>query len=309
MVYFMQYRHHSLLWLLSLINLAILAPWFSGQRLSGQQNQVEEIQLPRVPPRSLEEAAKSIEVLPGFEIELAAAEPHVVDPVAIAFDARGRMLVVEMIDYSEQDKEKLGRLRRLEDTDGDGRMDRSETMASGLSWPTALAITERGVLVVHPPTMTLVKENANGSFETETVAEGFHRNNVQGMANSFRWGLDNRWHLSTSSNGASLRGTGIEQTMELKGRDLSVDVKNWNWKSEPGGGQHGMDFNRWGDKFMSSNSDHLQQVVAWNYAALSAGPFLDPLVLRRSIAVDGPQADVFRLSRWRAGERGERNFG
>lgn len=250
----------------------------------------------RVPPLTLEQAQSAIETLPGFEIELVASEPLVVDPVAMAFDSRGRLLVIEMIDYSEQDKEHMGRLRRLEDTDQDGKMDRVETMAEGLSWPTALALTHQGTIVVHPPTMTLVKETSPGVFAAEVIAEGFHRNNVQGMANSFRWGLDNRWHLSTSSNGAAMKGRGVEGTLDVKGRDIHLDPLSWRWDSEPGGGQHGMDFNRWGDKFLSSNSDHLQQIVAWDYPSLSNQSHSESFALRRSIAVDGPQADVFRSS-------------
>ena len=51
------------------------------------------------PPLSPEAALKTFHLPPGFRIELAAAEPDVVDPVALAFDARGRMFVVEMTDY------------------------------------------------------------------------------------------------------------------------------------------------------------------------------------------------------------------
>ena len=82
----------------------------------------------------------------GFRIELVAAEPLVVDPVAMAFDEQGGLFVVEMRDYSEQDKERLGRVRRLTDDDGDGRFDRSTVFVDGLSWPTAVAWYDGGVL-------------------------------------------------------------------------------------------------------------------------------------------------------------------
>src|SRR5262245_42165700 len=78
----------------------------------------DEMTLVRVPPISVEEAQKSFELADGFRMELAAAEPLVVDPVAMAFDEAGRLYVVEMIDYSERDQERLGRVCLLTDTDG-----------------------------------------------------------------------------------------------------------------------------------------------------------------------------------------------
>ncbi len=152
--------------------------------------QVAEVRLERVPPRTLSEAQDAIEVLPGFEVELVASEPLIADPIAMQFDEQGRLIVVEMIDYSEQERESLGRIARLSDRDSDGKMDYRETIVDGISWPTALAVSSRGILVVHPPYLTLYREMADGRFESEVLLEGFQRNNVQGMANSFRWGLD-----------------------------------------------------------------------------------------------------------------------
>ena len=81
----------------------------------------EEMVLARVPVISLEEAQKTFEVADGFRMELAASEPMIVDPVAMAFDEAGRLYVVDMIDYSERDQARLGRIRLLTETDGDGK--------------------------------------------------------------------------------------------------------------------------------------------------------------------------------------------
>jgi hypothetical protein len=81
--------------------------------------------LPRVPPTEATNAFKTFKVKPGFRIELVAAEPLVVSPVAMAFDENGRLFVVEMRDYSERRPERLGRIRLLEDTKGDGHFDKS----------------------------------------------------------------------------------------------------------------------------------------------------------------------------------------
>ncbi|MCP5115423.1 MAG: hypothetical protein GY953_31735, partial [bacterium] len=79
--------------------------------------QPEPSELPRIPGRGPEEARGSFVVREGFKVEIAAAEPLVVDPVAIAFDENERMFVVEMRGYPERREEALGRIKRLEDTD------------------------------------------------------------------------------------------------------------------------------------------------------------------------------------------------
>src|SRR5580765_2630248 len=73
--------------------------------------------LPRFAPVPPEAALKTFEIKKGFHLELVAAEPKIVSPVALSFDENGRMFVVEMVDYSERRDETphLGRIRLLED--------------------------------------------------------------------------------------------------------------------------------------------------------------------------------------------------
>ncbi len=92
-------------------------------------------ELPRIPPKTIDEAMQCFQTQPGFRVELVAAEPLVKSPVAYAFNADGFLFVVEMVDYSEQETEHLGSIARLEDVDHDGRMDKRTTYAEGLSWP------------------------------------------------------------------------------------------------------------------------------------------------------------------------------
>src|SRR5262249_59746341 len=78
------------------------------------------------PPRSPltpEQARAAFRVAPGLRVELVAAEPQIESPVAIAFDEDGRLWVVEMRDYPNgpgRGKKPEGRIRILEDQDGDG---------------------------------------------------------------------------------------------------------------------------------------------------------------------------------------------
>ena len=84
------------------------------------------------------------------------------------------MYVVEMRDYSEQDKEHLGRVRLLEDTDGDGRFDRATVFAEKLSWPTAIACWDGGVFVGAAPDIYYLKDHRRRRQGRRTAA-GVHR--------------------------------------------------------------------------------------------------------------------------------------
>ncbi len=69
-----------------------------------------------------------------YRLELIAAEPEIVTPIGMAFDRKGRLLVIES--HTHQDPEEYkgperDRLRMLSDSDGDGRLDRWSTFAEG----------------------------------------------------------------------------------------------------------------------------------------------------------------------------------
>jgi putative membrane-bound dehydrogenase-like protein len=259
--------------------------------------------LPRVSARGPDQALGTLRVKPGFQLELAAAEPLVVDPVAMSFDENGRLFVVEMRDYSERRDEHLGTIRLLEDTDGDGRFDKSTVYADNLAWPTAVICYGGGVYVGATPDILYLKDtNSDGVADVrEVVFTGFgagvERLNVQALLNSFNWGLDNRIHGATSLNGArvvSTKNPGAKP-LELRGHDFSFDPRTLEIRSESGGGQHGLSFDDHGRKFVCSNSAHIQTLM---YGDGDAGrnPFFSmpsPLV---TIAVDGPAAEVYRIS-------------
>ena len=114
-----------------------------------------EYKLERVPPMTPQQSMASMEVAPGFRMELVASEPQVIDPVAISTDENGKMYVVEMRDYSEKDKDFLGRIRLLTDEDGDGRYETSKVFLDKLSWPTAVICYGGGVFIGDPPDIHL----------------------------------------------------------------------------------------------------------------------------------------------------------
>ncbi|HAY83169.1 MAG TPA: cytochrome C, partial [Planctomycetaceae bacterium] len=87
-------------------------------------------------------AVMRLQVPPGFQVTLAAAEPDVQQPIAIAFDDRGRLWVAESYSYngSKFNDDRHDRILILEDTTGDGVLDRRKVFCSGLTHLTGLQL-------------------------------------------------------------------------------------------------------------------------------------------------------------------------
>ncbi len=255
-------------------------------------------ELPRIAANSPQQSHKLLHPLPGFQIELAASEPQVVDPIACSFDERGRLYVICMRDYSEQEHDQLGEVRLLEDADNDGVYERSTIFAEKLSWPTAIICYDGGVFVGAPPHIYYLKDtDGDGRADQQDIVfTGFGRSNVQGLLNSFRWGLDNRIHGATSSSGATVTRPGVDEPpVVLKGRDFAFNPRTLKLEPTSGGAQHGLDFDAWGRKFVCSNSSHLEMVF-FEDRYLMRNPAVAAPSPRRLIAIDGGQAEVFRRS-------------
>jgi putative membrane-bound dehydrogenase-like protein len=290
--------------------------------------------LPRTPPVEAKDALRTFKIKPGFHLELVAAEPLVRDPIEMCFDENGRLFVVEMIDYSElrDAQPHLGRVRLLEDTDEDGRFDKSTVYADDLPWPTAVFCWAGGIFVAATPDIFHLKDtNGDGKADVRRVVfTGFASDyapyatntlNMQAMVNSFRWGLDNRIHGLTGPNGGHVRvaadvsrrwmkseGKGergeadqsrltsaATNSVDLRGRDFAFDPRTLALTAEAGGGQYGLSFDNWGRRFTCNNSDHVR-VFMYDARYAARNPFFNLPPALVSIAADGPAAEVFRLS-------------
>lgn len=290
----------------SVLSATLSVSLLSSAVLHGAEPPIDAKDLPRIAAIEPADVVQTFKVKPGFRIELVAAEPLVIDPIAISFDENGRMFVVEMIDYSEMRDETphWGRIRMLEDTDNDGVFDKATVYADDLPWPTGVFCYDGGIFVAASPDILFFKDtNGDGKADVRKVVfTGFgagkgDKLNVQALLNSFNWGLDNRIHGQTASNGGLVTPADKPDAkpVELRGRDFHFDPRTLDFAAENGGGQYGMCYDNRGRKFVCSNSRHIQTFM---YEARYAerNRFFNMPAALVDIAVDGPAAEVFRIS-------------
>src|SRR5207248_2843422 len=109
------------------------------------------------------EAMKKMRLPEGFHVELVAAEPDIVNPVAMTFDERGRIWVTESLEYPRRSAGPgRDRIKILEDTDGDGRVDKVTVFAEGLNIPSGIAVGHGGVWVANSPDILFYKIGPDG---------------------------------------------------------------------------------------------------------------------------------------------------
>ena len=165
---------------------------FIQQRAGAQQIPHGQDQLPG-PALSPAEAVKKMTVPPGFSVETVASEPDLVNPVAMTFDERGRIWVTESLEYPRfEPGPGRDRVKVLEDTDRDGRVDQVTLFAEGLNIPSGIAVGYGGVWVVNSPDILFMQDtDGDGKADKiEVVVTGFGRADTHELPNSLTWGPD-----------------------------------------------------------------------------------------------------------------------
>ena len=165
---------------------------------------------PPVKPLSPAESIKKIQLPPGFHMELVASEPMVQEPVAICWDGNGRMYVAEMNTYMKDamapvNLNQLSRIKLLEDTDGDGKMDKSTVFIDSLVLPrTILAVGDQLLVGVTNVQHIWSYRDTNGDGKADEKKIVFKNDvldvrNLEHQNGGFYWNLDN-WIYPSRDN-------------------------------------------------------------------------------------------------------------
>ena len=234
--------------------------------------------------RTPEETAKSFQLPPGFRMEVVASEPLISSPSGVCWDERGRMFVSELHGYNlegQLDIEELnktgqldtqvrrvqadekfkqaaqkgthGVVKLLQDTNGDGRMDKADIWAADLPPAYGLVPSRGGVIVACAPDIVyLADRDGDGKAEVrEVLFTGFRTGALERGVNSPQWGIDGWIYFGRGWGGGQITGPHLKTPVQLSNTDFRIRADGS--AIEPiTGGTHtfGFTFTPAGDRFV-----------------------------------------------------------
>ncbi|MFP6886903.1 MAG: PVC-type heme-binding CxxCH protein, partial [Opitutales bacterium] len=207
--------------------------------------------------RTPEESLQCLKTREGFVVELVAAEPLVLDPVAFDWGADGKLWVAEMGDYPlgiDGKGKSGGVVRFLEDRNDDGRYDHSTVFLSELNFPNGVMAWGKGVLVSTPPDI-LYAEDTNGDGKADlrkVLFTGFREGNQQHRMNGFVLGLDNWIYAANGDSGGMIKSTDTGKVVNINGRDFRFKVTG-EMQTLSNQTQFGLHRDDWGNWFGNNN--------------------------------------------------------
>ena len=231
-------------------------------------------------PMPAAEAAAAVQLPDGFSMNVFAAEPMVRNPIAMAWDTRGRMWIAENYTYAERpikmDTRYRDRIIVLEDTDHDGDADKSTIFADDLqglmSVETGVYKKRSGIWAIALPRVIFIpdaNEDDRPDGPAETVLDGFPmpQENHHNCANGLRWGPDGWLYGRCGASGPAMAGAPGTPEAER------IPVNGGVWRFQPLTGAFetlcsgttnpwGMDWNAEGELFfINTVNGHLWHVI------------------------------------------------
>jgi putative membrane-bound dehydrogenase-like protein len=225
-------------------------------------------------PLSPRQSEKSIKLKDGFVAELVAAEPLVQSPVAINWGPDGRLWVAEMVDYPTGIDGQFGpggRIKVLEDTNGDGIYDKATIFLDNIPFPTGVTPWRKGVLICAAPDILYAEDTEDdrraeprqrpGHGKADVVKKlfsGWATHNYQARVNSLEYGLDGWVYGSGGIFGGEITSFAGGKPVPLTNRDFRINPDTGVIEAATGRSQHGRVRNDWGDWFGCDNSTLLR---------------------------------------------------
>jgi putative membrane-bound dehydrogenase-like protein len=255
---------------------------------------------------SPEVALSKMQMADGLKATIVASEPLVRQPVAIDFDDRGRLWVIQYLQYPNPaglNRIKVDRFSRtqydripeppprgpngadkitiLEDKNGDGRADKAHDFISGLNLSTGFAFGDQGVYVLQAPYLLHYKDANQDDIpdsDPQVLLTGFGMDDAHSLANSLTWGNDGwLYGLQGSTVTAKIRGIEFQQGIWR----YHPPTDRFDLYAEGGGNMWGLDLDRSGNLIASTNFgphialDVLQDAYYWKQFG-KHGPLHNP---------------------------------
>jgi putative membrane-bound dehydrogenase-like protein len=264
------------------------------------------------PPYTAAQSLKTVRLEPGFRIEPFVTEPSIASPVAMEFDERGRIFVVEMPGYP-LDTRPTGRIKLLEDRDRDGRYETATVFADDLVLPTGVMRWKRGILVTAAPDVWYF-EDTDGDGKADlrkVVLTGFAFTNPQHTVNGPLYGLDNWVYLAHEGPAEAIvfkdkfgdrgrpltfPGQGAAAALDVVGHGVRFRPERHEMETLAGRSQFGHAFDDAGHYFTLDNSNHARhEVIAARY--LKRNPDLLLRSAMQDVSDHGAAATVYAITK------------
>src|SRR5205807_4722201 len=191
-----------------------------------------------------------------------------------------------------------GRVKYLEDTNGDGKYVKATVFLDNLSYPTSLMPWGKGIIVSAAPEI-FYAESSTGSGPADIrkpLFVGFHPGNPQHRVNSLVWGLDNWVYCANGDSGGKARSVKTGQTLDIRGRDFRIRPAQGLIDAQAGQTQFGRCRDDWGNWFGCNNSNPMYHyVLADRY--LKRNPHVLYPDVRVPVSVKPGASEVFPISK------------
>ncbi|MEJ7558041.1 MAG: c-type cytochrome [Pedobacter sp.] len=159
---------------------------------------------------SPQESLKTIHLPKGYHLELVASEPMINEPVAITWDGNGRLFVAEMNTYMQDangtgESKHVCTIKRLEDTNGDGKMDKSVVFLDSLLLPRMILALDDRLLVAETYDNNIYSyRDTNGDGIADEKKKVFsndkeNRSNLEHQRSGLVWNLDNKIYVTVEN--------------------------------------------------------------------------------------------------------------